>query len=204
MWALIEASMFTGIIFISNIATKTKKDILYYAAIFLIFAGISFLFGAKVQSQEVEYSQALVFEKQLGFDLECPKEYFPDAQKEIEVIKYCIAIKDIQCTLSLNDKKFYQEKVNFHKANAERTYKDAKNRCWWLPVLSDRENAKYCFTTAVALLTPNSPQSKLVAATMTLLLQYGLDCIDEWNYIQNKLHWSQYHYEMMEFYQDIL
>lgn len=104
MWALIEASMFTGIIFISNIATKTKKDILYYAAIFLIFAGISFLFGAKVQSQEVEYSQALVFEKQLGFDLECPKEYFPDAQKEIEVIKYCIAIKDIQCTLSLNDK----------------------------------------------------------------------------------------------------
>ncbi|CCB85205.1 putative uncharacterized protein [Parachlamydia acanthamoebae UV-7] len=51
---------------------------------------------------------------------------------------------------------------------------------------------------------PGSPQSKLIAAILNLLLQYGLDCLDEWEEIDEKLYRIKYHYEMAEFYQDVL
>ncbi|EFB42177.1 MULTISPECIES: hypothetical protein [Parachlamydia] len=47
---------------------------------------------------------------------------------------------------------------------------------------------------------PGSPQSKLIAAILNLLLQYGLDCLAEWEEIDEKLYWIKYHYEMAEFY----
>jgi len=128
----------------------------------------------------------------------------PDAKQEIEMLRLFKSLYGFECTLSKKDRQYYQEKIKFHRDNGDRTYRDAKNKCWWLPDLSDREKAKYCFSTAVALIAPNDPKSKLIGATLTLLLQYGLDCMDEWNYIQNKLHWSEYHYEMMEFYQEVL
>ena len=53
MWQLIEASMFTSIVFIANMVTKRKKDVLYYLTIFLTFAGISFLLDSKVQAGEI-------------------------------------------------------------------------------------------------------------------------------------------------------
>ena len=56
MWQLIEASMFTSIVYIANMVTKSKKDIFYYLTILLLFAGISFLLGSKVQA--VDWGQA--------------------------------------------------------------------------------------------------------------------------------------------------
>lgn len=97
-----------------------------------------------------------------------------------------------------------QQKYQFHKENAERCYEDAKDRCWWLPNLTDRQNARYCLTNAGALLAFGDPRSKLIAVVINTLVQYGLDCCDEWDYINHKLYWAQYHYEMMEFYQGML
>lgn len=39
---------------------------------------------------------------------------------------------------------------------------------------------------------------------ITLFGQYGLACIEEWNDIESLLLESKYHFEMMEFYQDVL
>lgn len=96
------------------------------------------------------------------------------------------------------------EKVRFHKSNGIRTFNDAKDRCWYLPKLSHREKARYCFTNIGAVLSNSTPQSKIVATVVITLIQYGLDCTDEWNYIKNKLYWSQYHFEMMEFHQELI
>lgn len=96
------------------------------------------------------------------------------------------------------------EKARFHKSNAERTFNDAKEKCWYLPNISDREKARYCLSNIGALLSNSTPQSKIIAIIVTTLMQYGIDCCDEWNFINNKLYWSQYHYEMMEFHLDLI
>lgn len=106
--------------------------------------------------------------------------------------------------LAYDDCKTNAQKVQFHKENGERCYKDAKDRCWWLPNISERDKARYCFTTFGVLASPGEPKSKIIIAVISALIQYGLDCSDEWHYINNKLYWSQYHFEMMEFHQDLI
>jgi len=106
--------------------------------------------------------------------------------------------------LKLEDCKTYTQKVEFHKENGERCYFDAKQKCWYLPKLKDRRNADYCFSNAGALLYPSDPRSKLIAVIINTLVQYGIDCCDEWEYINNKLYWAQYHHELAEFYQDLI
>lgn len=93
---------------------------------------------------------------------------------------------------------------NFHLENGKRTFKDAQDRCAYLPNTDDRTKAKYCFTSAISLVGSSTPGTKLVAAVTTFLVQYGIDCMDEWHYINNKLNWSKYHFEMCDFYRDLL
>lgn len=106
--------------------------------------------------------------------------------------------------LNYDDCKTYQQKFQFHKENAERCFEDAKKKCWWLPNIDDRDKARYCLTNIGVIISPGDPKSKLIIAVITTLVQYGLDCNDEWNYIQNKLKWAQYHYEMMEFFEEVV
>lgn len=92
------------------------------------------------------------------------------------------------------------QKVQFHKENGHRCYNDAKELCWWLPSMDDRKKARYCFTNLGILACPGEPLSKILTALINTLVQYGIDCSDEWNQINTKLYWSQYHFEMMDFY----
>ena len=98
----------------------------------------------------------------------------------------------------------FVEKINFHEANAKRTYQDAKNRCWWLPDMTDRVNARHCFSILMVSFTVSNPQSKAVILLIAALEKYGLAVMDEWDYIETKLNWSKYHWEMKEFYEHIL
>ena len=97
-----------------------------------------------------------------------------------------------------------KQKYDFHKANADRCYEEAKERCWWLPKIDERKKARYCLTSGGAMLAFGDPRSKLMAAFVNALIQYGLDCCDEWEFINNKFYWAEYHYEMMEFYGQML
>ncbi len=98
----------------------------------------------------------------------------------------------------------FRQKRDESKANAERTYRDAKDRCWWLPNVDDRNMARHCFEVALASLNPGTPQSKLVCMLLVALGEYSWYCWDEWEYIENKLKWSAYHWDMYEFYCDVL
>lgn len=82
-------------------------------------------------------------------------------------------------------------------------YNLAKDKTWWLPNLSDREKGRYCYTTAIAGVFA-SPQYKVVAMVSTLLTQYGLDCIDEWNFIDEHMQQSKAWWESYEFYKENL
>jgi hypothetical protein len=106
--------------------------------------------------------------------------------------------------LTHQERKFFMDKIKFHEENAVRTFKDAKEKCWWLPEIDDRKKARYCFTTFMAGIVPGHPLSVCVNMILVLLGNYGIDCLAEWEYIQNKLYWAQYHYEMKEFYEECL
>ena len=97
-----------------------------------------------------------------------------------------------------------QAKYNFHLGEGLKAYEAAKNRAWWLPDLDDREKARYCFTSSIALLGCASPCGRLLAAISTLFVQYGLDAMDEWHYIQGKLYDSQSHFELCDYYAGLL
>ena len=105
---------------------------------------------------------------------------------------------------SRSEKAKWQEAYENHMFHAKRTYEDAKEKCWYLPRVNDRDKARYCFTTAIATVGSTSPTGRLVAAVTTFLVQYGLDSMDEWDYIQEKLHWSEYHFDMCDHYQNLI
>lgn len=127
--------------------------------------------------------------------------FLPNAQLEIQALsKY---FEQREC-LTQDQTSYYQEKIKFHLENTESCYKEAKDKCWWLPDLDYRERAKECFNAAMATFGTSDPKSKLVLGVLTLLTQYGIDCCNEWDFIHNKLHWAEYHYELMEFYQSVI
>jgi len=103
-----------------------------------------------------------------------------------------------------NLKKEWQESYEFHMFHALRTFNDAKDKCWYLPRVSDRDKARHCFTAVCSALSASSLSGRVIASLSALLINFGLDALDEWDYISEKLHWSQYHFEQCEFYQSLL
>lgn len=111
---------------------------------------------------------------------------------------------DQNAQLTSKQRAEYVEKINFHEANAKRTYEDAKSRCWWLPEMDARVSARNCINIFIASFCTNHPMSKAVAMLVCLLDKYAVSCNDEWDYINMKLRWSEYHWEMKEFYEMLL
>lgn len=124
-----------------------------------------------------------------------------DAKLEIHVLSEWI--DSIHC-LTADQRIFYEQKLKQHRFDAERTWNNAKNKCWYLPNKSNRDAAKNCFNAVMASFGGVTPMSKLVLSLISLLTSHGIDCIDEWYYIEEQLGWCQYHCEMVEFYLTVL
>jgi hypothetical protein len=118
------------------------------------------------------------------------------------------AIKHIRLVfsnaLAYDDCVTYTQKRQFHKENGERCLEDAKQMCWWWPVISDRANVRKCWSTIASSFVPNEPRSKVVGMMVIYFTQHGLDCYEEWCNINTKLYWAQYHFEMEEFYAEVI
>jgi hypothetical protein len=107
-------------------------------------------------------------------------------------------------TLTYSQGKYYREKKNWHQDQAILAFERAHEKFWFLPRISDRSMARSCFTTAIATATASTPQSKVMAAIVNIMITYGLAALDEWDYINYNLAEAQHHFELMEFYNDIL
>ena len=105
---------------------------------------------------------------------------------------------------SQSQKVKWQEAYDNHHFNAVRTYNDAYNRVWFLPNLTWRQIGRDAWVAACSMASTKSPTAALVVAFSTMLSQYGLHCLDEWDYIADKLYWSQYHFEQCQYYADLL
>lgn len=89
----------------------------------------------------------------------------------------------------------WQDEYDQHHYDAVRTYNDAYNRIWWLPDLTLRQLGRDAWVSACAMAGTKTVSQALVMAFATMLSQYGLHCMDEWDYIQDKLYWSNYHFD---------
>lgn len=103
-----------------------------------------------------------------------------------------------------NQRKEWQEAYDMHHFNAVRTYNDAYNKVWWLPNLTWRQVGRDAWIAACATAGTKTVCSALVVAFSTMLSQYGLHCLDEWDYIQDKLYWSDYHFGQCSYYAKLL
>jgi len=105
---------------------------------------------------------------------------------------------------SASQRQKWQEEYDMHHFNAVRTYNDAYNRVWFLPNLTMRQLGRDAWVSACAMAGTKTPGQALVMAFATMLSQYGLHCLDEWDYITDKLYWSQYHFEQCQYYANLL
>ena len=101
---------------------------------------------------------------------------------------------------SASQRQQWQEAYDMHHFNAVRTYNDAYNKVWWLPNLSWRQLGRDAWVAACSMASTKTPCAALVVAFSTMLSQYGLHCLDEWDYIQDKLYWANYHFEQCVLY----
>lgn len=98
----------------------------------------------------------------------------------------------------------YEALEQEHLQKAYEDYTNAQNRCMWLPKMEDKIKAEYCFGTAMNMLSATNPMSKVVVTVMSLATIYGIHVIREWNDINTLLLSAKHHYEMQEFYTDVL
>jgi hypothetical protein len=99
---------------------------------------------------------------------------------------------------------YWGQEYDFHHCEAVRTYNDAYNRVWWLPDLSWRQLGRDAWVAACGTAGGSNPNARLVIAFATLLSSYGLHCLDEWEYIQDKLYWSKFHFEKCAYFANLL
>lgn len=68
-------------------------------------------------------------------------------------------------------------------------------RAWYLPNQTRRDLYRKAWVSAGAAVTSPGLSLKFVTALVTAIVQYGLDCFDEYDYIEKKLDWCKFHLE---------
>lgn len=96
------------------------------------------------------------------------------------------------------------EKIDFHKGEAQRIYDEVKDRLWYAPGLDHRDIAKKIFSLLGPAVMVEGVKKKTAAMGLELFIEYGLDCMDEWDWISNKWHWVEYHTDQADFWERYL
>lgn len=97
-----------------------------------------------------------------------------------------------------------EKKRDKHKREGKKEYNLAEETCVLIPDIDDREYAKHLFAVAVTTSVQALRWSAVVYGLTAMLIEYGIDVYDAWNKMNFHLNNSKYHFEMMEFYQDVL
>lgn len=99
--------------------------------------------------------------------------------------------------------KTYADKRDFHKRNAERCIREAKNMCWYFPPKM-RDKSLFAFENVAIFSCTKDLKSKVVAVLVITLIEYGADAYEEWTNMNTKLHWAEFHYDQYEFFSDVV
>lgn len=101
------------------------------------------------------------------------------------------------------DKQEARWSFEIHKNKGKDFFKKGEKACWYMPTVSQREKAKMAFTSALAAV-PGPMSCRLVMATLSLLGQYGICCIDEYFDIEYNLKMASYHFRLADAFDDYI
>lgn len=166
----------TSVLVIIDICSERKRTFSKYLLIFMLFLGITYTFKANAE----EYVN-----DPLRYDL-LFRQYVEEYEDEID---------PDECMF---------EKWRLHGIHGKKLYKRAQCIVWYLPNTDDSELAKSAFITAMSGIPNASVTGKICTMTLTYLTQYGLDCMEKYKLVNNYLHRAEYHFEMHEFYEQVM
>lgn len=106
--------------------------------------------------------------------------------------------------LKYSEYAYYIKERDHHWQKAMYHYNQAYMACWYCPRIEHQDKARMCLTSASSMVGSSTPTGAFVMSLTTLLVQYGCECMREWHFVKTNLYESQYHFEMYEFYLDVL
>lgn len=177
--------------------SKLLKWLVFFA---LFFFGLFCFMKDKGYCEEIEIESLEIYEDSLKDRVPLEEEYLYQFPNEyaytLDISKH--AAKYVNPyhpkPASAAQRQKWKEAFDMHNFNAIRTYNDAKDCVWWLPNLTWRQWGRDAWVAACAMASTKSPCAALTVAFTTMLSQYGLHCADQWDYIEDKLYWSDYHF----------
>jgi len=187
------AALLTLICYLINVFMKEKHVWHRYLMVFVVISGIGFFFSS-IKSEAAEIPRTID---------ECMEmvAFAPTIERQHEIILDFISS---QGSIPPKIRREFLAKAKKHKKDGCDAYGCAKDKCWLLPNLDDRKKAEICFNTGVAMAQAGTPYSKIVAAVLSLLAQYGFSCLNEWQYIDSKMQEASYNFGQYEWYMEIL
>lgn len=111
----------------------------------------------------------------------------------------------------LNDdqRRYYEKEMKINMKEAKKSYRRAEElAAWHLPTHEEREKADYCWAAAGIVIFAKAagagPMSILLDVILTTSGQYLYKCSEQWQEMRFHLQKAKYHYEMAEWYADVL
>ena len=176
---------------------KQNHHPVYYIRIFAIVLGLELLLNPSYLKSSEHAISGYMPELQVADYLD--PWVAPDVSIELGLLKQS-SIK----LLSPSQRENYERKEKEHRIEGQKHFNAANEICVLIPDIDDREKAKELFVAAVTTSTQGRSWSAIVAGLTVLLVEYSLHVYNQWNEMKTHLNWSKYHFEMMEFYQDVL
>lgn len=107
--------------------------------------------------------------------------------------------------LTLNDqqRQNFNILMNHHLQEGQRCFREAEGMCTLIPDFDSKDVATYLFSQAL-ILSINSSFDAIIINLEAQLVEYGIHQFNQWKKMQTKLRESKSHFEMMNFYKDLL
>jgi len=92
---------------------------------------------------------------------------------------------------------------NMHLERAIKYHNEAIAQCNEMCGYGACENLS-CFQSACELINSDQPSDELIYSISSLIKAFGFENVPEWVYLKQKLVYSSFHFEMAQFYKEIL
>lgn len=186
MQTLILSTFISLLVLLMDLKAKCYKYAYKYIALFFLLAGIGYFSDAmKLQASEITpYYRYLRSKEEAGITLTVKNETRKKTKKELqkEYIETC------------------WEKAHYHFEEGCKCLKEAEEISLLFPDIPDFDKAKLCQFNFIAALAPGDPTFRAITIALTLVGQYSMLFVDEWNKFKNLLLRSKSHFEMEEHY----
>lgn len=131
-----------------------------------------------------------------------------ELQKRVHILHECLAefrqLKNIKFfKLTEKQRKNYTEKMSYHEKEGQRCFRESEKMCTLIPDIDLKEISIYLFSQAI-FLSINQSFSGAINLLEANLITYGVYQFNQWKKMQTLLHESKAHFDMRDFYKELL